>query len=357
MRQSAACLETERGGNGTEVEVTLVTTRFPNVPPDPNAPQSSMFLNRSRQSRALSAFDHSSRRWSAIHLRDPHDPITQRPSSCPGNTHAVCKQTLSLTSWNLQTYLSRRVARTELILDRVFKGPQFPDIILLQEVSSSIRQVLLGDPRIRSSFLTTDAEDDTSFKGVPFATMTLLSSKRFGSPLLAEEGGEGSKIVLDSVFRTQLTSRYKRDALCVNIAASTVPGSILRLLNVHLDPFDSQFIRFLQMDVLAGLLREPGCSGGIIAGDFNAVYPRDHKLIDEHELVDAWVAMHGPHGGATWGHWGVPVEIEDEFEPGRLDKVVMLGLKPDEIEVLQPGLVSACTHWSEHCGLRCTFTI
>ena len=318
-----------------------------------------MFFNGSRQCRALSAFDHASRRWSAIPLRDPHDPIIQRPSSHLADAHAVGKQTLSLTSWNIQAYLSRRVARTQLILDRILKGPKVPDIISFQEVSSSIRQLLLSDPRIRSSFLTTDAEDDTSFKGVPFATMTLLSSKRFGSPLLAEEDdGEGaSKIVLDSVFRTQLTSRYKRDALCVNIAAPAMPGSILRLLNVHLDPFDSQFIRFLQMDVLAGLLREPGCSGGIIAGDFNAVYPRDHKLIDEHGLVDAWVALHGPDGGATWGHWGVPVEIEDEFEPGRLDKVVMLGLQPVEIEVLQPGLISACTHWSEHCGLRCTFTI
>ena len=291
-------------------------------------------------------------------MRDLYDPIIRRPSSRPADAHVVCKQTLSLTSWNLQTYLSRRVARSELILDRIFKGPKFPDIIFLQEVSSSIRQVLLSDPRIRSSFLTTDAEDDTSFKGVPFAAMTLLSSKRFRSPLLAEDNREGaSKIVLDSVFRTQLTSRYKRDALCVNIAAPTVPGSILRLLNVHLDPFDSQFIRFLQMDVLAGLLREPGCSGGIIAGDFNAVYPRDHALIDEHELVDAWVALHGPDGGATWGHWGVPVEIEDEFEPGRLDKVVMLGLQPVEVDVLQPGLIGACTHWSEHRGLHCTFTI
>lgn len=234
--------------------------------------------------------------------------------------------------------------------------PPFQDIILLQEVTASIRHVLLSNPRIRSSFLTTDAEDDTSFKGgVPFATMTLLSNKRFGSPLLA--GEESTKMVLDSVFRTELSSRYNRDALCVNIVSPTVPRSIFRLLNVHLDPFDSQARRMDQMDVLARLLREPGCSGGIIAGDFNAVYPRDHKLVDDYELVDAWVALRGRDGGDTWGHWGVPVEIEDEFEPGRLDKVVMLGLKPEEIEVLQPGRVGACTHWSEHCGLRCTFTI
>jgi tyrosyl-DNA phosphodiesterase 2 len=192
--------------------------------------------------------------------------------------------------------------------------------------------------------------------------MTLLSSKRFGSPLLAEEGeggGKGgSKMVLDSVFRLELPSRYKRDTLCVNIAAPAVPGAVLRLLNVHLDSLDSWFRRVLQMDILAGLLREPGCSGGVIAGDFNAIRPDDHTLVDKHELVDAWVALHGstagPDGGATWG---VGVELKDGRKPRRLDKVVMLGLQPDEIEVLQPGLIDAYTPWSDHCGLRCTFTI
>ena len=204
----------------------LQASRFPNTPPNPSAPQSSMFLHRNRLGRALSAFDHASHRWAAIPLCDPHDPITQRPSSSrPADTHAVGKQMLSLISWNIQASRSKPVARSELILDHIFEEPKFPDIILLQEVASSVRESLLSDSRVRSSFLTTDAVDDTSFKGVPFATMTLLSSKRFVSPLLAkeeeceDEGEGGSKIVLDSVFRMELPSRYQRDALCVNIAA------------------------------------------------------------------------------------------------------------------------------------------
>jgi tyrosyl-DNA phosphodiesterase 2 len=47
---------------------------------------------------------------------------------------------------------------------------------------------------------------------------------------------------------------------------------------------------------LAGLLREPRSRGGIIAGDFNAILPEDHRLVDEHELLDAWVALHGRRG-------------------------------------------------------------
>ncbi|EEB87817.1 hypothetical protein MPER_14677, partial [Moniliophthora perniciosa FA553] len=128
-------------------------------------------------------------------------------------------QTLSLTSWNIQASQWKHVERSQLILDHIFKGPKFPDIILLQEVASSVRRYLLTDPRVRSGFLTTDAEDDTAFKGVPFATMTLLSRQRFGSSLLADKEGEGegrgeSKLMLDSVFRTELPSKYKRNALC-----------------------------------------------------------------------------------------------------------------------------------------------
>jgi len=70
----------------------------------------------------------------------------------------------------------------------------------------------------------------------------------------------------------------------------------------------------------------------------------------------AWVALHGSTGsdGATCG---VGVELEGGLKAGRLDKIVMLGLKPDEIEVLQPGLNESDRPWSDHCGLRCTFTI
>ena len=182
--------------------------------------------------------------------------------------------------------------------------------------------------------------------------MTLLSSKRFGSPLLEEEGG--GKLVLDSVFRMELPSRYGRDALCVDIAAPAASGAVIRLLNVHLESLGFYFRRSVQMRELVGLLHEPRSRGGIIAGNFNAISPKDHMLVDAHELLDAWVALHGSTGGATWR---VCAKLEGGPKAGRLDKVVMLDLKPDEIEVLQPGLIRADRPWRDHCGLRCTFTI
>jgi tyrosyl-DNA phosphodiesterase 2 len=344
----------------------LQASRFPHPNAlHPAAPQPSMYINRSRANRALYTFDHVSNRWAAIPLRDPHAPIKQRPSlSRPADVHNVGRQSLSLTTWNIQASRPKPVERSELILDRIFKGPNFPDIVFLQKVVPEVRRSILSDSTVRSSFLTTDAEDNTTFKNIRFSTMTLLAKERFGSPLLIEkDGGEGegegdSKMMLDSVFCMGLSSRYGRDALCVNICHPAASGTILRLLNVHLDPLDTHFRRAVQMFLLDELLREPGCSGGIIAGVFNDIHCTDNTLVETFGLVDAWVALHGstkgPDEGATWG---VGVKLKSRLKPGRLGKVFMLGLQPDEIKVLQSGLIDVSTPRSNHYGLQCTFTV
>jgi len=191
-----------------------------------------MFLSRPRLSRGLSAFDHTSHRWAAVSLW--HDPIAQRPSSHPAEAHAaVHKQALSLTSWNIQASQSKPTACCELILDHILQGPKFPDIIHLQEVSSSARQFLLNDPRIRSNFLTTDAEDDTIFKGVPFATMMLLSSERFSSPLLSEEQGEreheGGSTHTGTTMVCSQRSTECLHCICNNVATERARSSTVRI--------------------------------------------------------------------------------------------------------------------------------
>lgn len=325
-------------------------------------------MDFSRVPRALSAFQIAAGRWTAIPLLNPRVPTSQTTTTTttPHSSETIGKQTLTLTSWNIQASPSiTAVARSKHILNHILKGSKSSDVIHLQEVTSSVRKSLLDDPTIRSSFLMSDAEDDASFSGVPFTTMTLLSRQRFSSPLLAKGGNEEKenegqqkpkKLMLDGVFRMGLPSRYKRDALCIEIAAPAAPGTVLRLINVHLDSLDAHFRRLLQLQALARILREPGCSGGIIAGDFNAIYPEDHKLINQNELLDAWEVLYGKTG-ASGDTWGVGVELEDGLKAGRLDKVAMFGLEPDEIEVLEPGLVEADGPWSDHCGLRCTFTM
>ena len=223
---------------------------------------------------------------------------------------------------------------------------------------------------MRSAFLTTDAEDQKAFEGVPFATMTLLSSARFASSLDSQregetEGGAREKLELGRVFRVTLPSKYGRDGLCVEIVPPTAPDRVLRLINVHLDSFwDMLPYRAQQLEILADVLREPECSGGIIAGDFNAVTAEDQELLEKNGLVDTWLALHG-RGSLDAATWGVGVERRDGRGPRRLDKIAMAGLEARKMEVLRPGFIrspipggeSIDSPWSDHCGLRCTFTI
>ncbi|CAG8760622.1 15473_t:CDS:1, partial [Acaulospora colombiana] len=268
--------------------------------------------------RTLSAFNLSTRMWAPISSRKVQSQLTQR---------------LSLVSWNIDAFSSRAVSRAKLILGHIIEGAKSPDIIFLQEVTLYVRASLLNDARVRSTFLITDAEDQTSFENVPFTTMTLLSRARFAfgldSPKEDNEIEEGGKFMLGHVSRIPLPSKYRRDALYVDIIPPTAPGTVFRFVNVHLDSlWDTLNYRTQQMEILANVLREPGCSGGIIAGDFNAIRPEDDGLVDKNKLVDAWVALHGraDPDGVTWG-----INAERQGVR-RLDKVVMVGLEAKEME-------------------------
>ncbi|KAI6153254.1 Endonuclease/exonuclease/phosphatase [Pisolithus tinctorius] len=278
-------------------------------------------------------------------------------------------QRLSLISWNIDAFSSRATSRAKLILSHILEGPKSPNIIFLQEVTPDVRTSLLKDARVRAAFLVTDAEDQTLSEKVPFATMTLLSRARFTSGLYLQKEDDGieggGKFMLGRISRVTLPSKYGRDALCVEIIPPSTPGTFFRLINVHLDSLgDTLHYRAQQMEVLANTLREPGCSGGIIAGDFNAISPEDDGLVNKNKLVDAWVALHG-RGEPDGATWGVGMERRDGLGPGRLDKVAMMGLKAKEMEVPHPGPIEVPRPgkkpleipWSDHCGLRCTFTI
>jgi len=75
----------------------------------------------------------------------------------------------------------------------------------------------------------------------------------------------------------------------VDIIPPTTPGTIFRLINVHLDSLgDTLYYRARQMEILADVLRERGCGGGIIAGDFSAIRPENGGFVDKNKPVDAW---------------------------------------------------------------------
>jgi tyrosyl-DNA phosphodiesterase 2 len=299
-----------------------------------------------------------------------YNTTTQGWEIFPRVAQKQVKPTLTLASWNINYFSALPAERARLILDRVLQGPNTPDIIFFQEVHRKARTSILDDPKVRRAFFATDAEDETSFTGVKFTTMTLLSREGFASSFDSHNGVEGpewqdQKPLIGRVERVKLPSAYRRDALSVDVLKSTTTGTFLRLINVHLDSLpDFWRNRVRQMDVLTNYLREPGCVHGIIAGDFNAVRPEDEKLVDKKKgMLDAWEELHGTAGPN--GHiWGVGAERREGLQRRRLERVVMMGLTPKDIEVLRPGSIRVSEPdreisipWSDHCGLKCTFAI
>ncbi|KAG6915677.1 hypothetical protein DXG01_010466 [Tephrocybe rancida] len=310
--------------------------------------------------RTLSAFKPSNRLWVPVSSECAPSPVTQQ---------LPLTSRFSLITQNLDAFSSRPVARAKLLLDGILKESKRPDIIFLQEVTSDVRTSILGNAKVCEAFLVTDAEDQTSFEGVPFANMTLLSRKRFAFDLESqkeEDGVErGEKFMLGPVSRVKLPSKYGRCALSVVIIPPSTPSTTCRLVNVHLDSLGHTLpYRTEQMEILGNLLREPGCGGGLIAGDFNAISPEDHALLDKNGLVDVWVTLHGNKelDGATWG---VKVERHGGLGPRRLDKVAMLGIKAKDMQILRPGLNevpkpggdSDYIPCSDHYGLKLDFTV
>ncbi|KAK2611962.1 hypothetical protein QQS21_002068 [Conoideocrella luteorostrata] len=198
--------------------------------------------------------------------------------------------------------------------------------------------------------------------------MTLLSRECFytGMDLQRDnDTGKHERFMLAAVSRLLLPSNYGRDALCVDLVSPTMPSTVLRLLNVHLDSLgDMKHYRAQQMTLLADMLREPGCSGGLIAGDFNAISAADDKLINDNGLVDAWIALRGVAGSAG-NTWGAGIHKQDGPKRKRLDKVALMGLTALDMKVIRPGLLQvpiACGRfykvpWSDHCGLTCNFSL
>jgi tyrosyl-DNA phosphodiesterase 2 len=116
----------------------------------------------------------------------------------------------------------------------------------------------------------------------------------------------------------------------------------------------------------------------VVAGDFNPVLAGDGGLVEENGLVDAWVEMHPGEPGFTWGEGG-----EEPFPPCRMDKVAVVGVRVEGVEVLASGWVSRAAAgrgvvavvragdlaasgyeggdemvpWSDHAGLRCSFRL
>lgn len=304
----------------------------------------------------FSCFSPAARRWVPVASRPIQSPGVQ--SSAQGNTP---RSHFNIVSWNIDYSSSYPTRRCLDLINHVFKYG-VPDILCLQEVRSEVRASLLGNREIRQAFLTTDAATDLEYKR--FITMTLLSKERFAYSLDSKEMGgsnDEGKFIVGPVFREHLPSAAGRDGLCVGLIPPCAPDTFLRIINAHLESCDGFSYRAAQLKQLSSVLHEPGCSGGLIVGDFNSVTDDDRLLIEENKLKDAWLTLHGDTKPDA-PTWSVGRRRDPRYEPSRLDKVAMVGLEAEMMELMHPLCINATKpsdqiEWSDHSGLRCKFCV
>ncbi|KAG6006037.1 hypothetical protein E4U54_000246 [Claviceps lovelessii] len=296
-------------------------------------------------------FDVSHERWTCIHAAEPYEhtstnasqreePESRDNSAAEAAAAAAAAAancpSFSLVTWNVDSASAAPVERIGAVLCTITESTPPVDVIFLQQVSRDALRHILGDARIRQFWYPSEC-DDTQWQGQLFATMTLLSKRRFGH---GDGAGRAACGTLGPLWRLEYPSRFGRDALCcdVFVASTTGQSSVsgqarVRLINVQLDSLPTKPSKRPQhIATVASLLRSAG--RGVAAGDFNPVLPEDGTLVADNHLVDAWLHWMDKDPGFTWG-----IDGQAPFPPCRLDKVVMPGLRPHSIELMHPGKI------------------
>lgn len=270
------------------------------------------------------------------------------------------------------------------------------DLICLQEVSASAFPAILNSNFVQNNYYITDIDSTSWHPSVSpsFGSVTLIrrspiiATGLYGSPTAPRPALRPAAIYRIPFDKS--LSHLNRDALCCDILLRG--GTRLRVVNVHLDSLNiNPPLRPAQLALCAEHLHclgdtkgySIGLHAGLVAGDFNAISPRDETLAEECGLVNIWRATHPGVGdtpdastnalaianpgdkaedqntltpredGATWG-----VQFQEAFPSGRLDRVAVHNLRPVQATVIPCGRVSVTDGgvdkevlWSDHCGL------
>lgn len=302
--------------------------------------------------RYMSVFIPRRQKWMPVYPSRPCNP-------------AAFSSPLSLLTWNIDFASVLATRRVNGLLDYIF-STGVPDIVFLQEVRRDVHTSLLNNLDIRQHCLITDTYDDTAFtNGGTYTNVTLLARNRFDFAVRHEgvkEARKSAGYAVGHVYRKELPSAYGRTGLCVDLIPHTAPAKYIRLINTHLESYGNITTRSKQIKLLSQEFRELGCSGGLIAGDFNATCAEDHELLESNGLQDAWLSLRKSEADATT--WGSRSENKSRYIPARLDKIAVCGLKPLGIDIIRPGCIevpkpnarSGQMAWSDHSGIILQFT-
>ncbi|KAJ7593107.1 Endonuclease/exonuclease/phosphatase [Mycena floridula] len=221
---------------------------------------------------------------------------------------------VQIVTWNIDFQGSRPVERLEGVLkyleDEVLTGKngEAPSaVVLLQEVHGRVLPELLKNSWVRDNFCVTPNDASKWGSGTVFGNVTLVSK---------------SIKVVEASFLSFALSKMKRAAIMVDVKLRTPVGGediVVRIINTHLESLPTGASdRVLQLQVCAEMLKEPSISGGVVAGDMNAISEGDDRLPKMNGLRDSWWRDNSD-SGYTWGYQG-----GGDFPKGRLDKILFL---------------------------------
>lgn len=302
---------------------------------------------------SFTCFSPTARRWVPVVTNAIHHPRAQKL------THAHTGQQTSrfdLVSWNTNYASGRPSQRCLGLLNHTFNAG-VPDILCLQEVRLDVRAAILANAKVRDDFLVTDAEPNLENK--VFSTITMLSKQSFAYDTNDAKYNDGAKFAIGPVYRNSLPSATERDALFVSLIPPDSPDCFFSIINVHLESRDAFTYRSQQLHQVASALHEPRCRGGLIVGDFNATTAKDQHLLDGNGLEDAWLNLYGD-SDPNAPTWGVGARRDARHKPQRLDKIAMVGVVAEKMEVIHPRCIESGSkriQWSDHSGLRGTFAL
>lgn len=263
-------------------------------------------------------------------------PPAASPNSAPDEEGSAAGASQHITSlrlitWNVDFMAPFPQARTAAALAHL--GGLVADtpaptavVVLLQEMTQSPSSPP-PDPQdpddlgqiaraawVREGFLLSDPTPE--FWGCRYNSVTLVD-RRLG---------------VGRVSRLPLVSRYRREALLVDILLEAAAGRgagdgdggrVLRVCNVHLDSMAGDPpMRPIQWKGCAKHLQDSGDGvvAGIVAGDCNANQEYDHALPGENGFKDAYLELGGREDDARGFTWG-PQSPGTRWPHKRMDKV------------------------------------
>lgn len=246
---------------------------------------------------------------------------------------------LRILTWNIDFQTERAEERAEAVLRYLedvladeHGEPPPPCCILLQEVSPQARDRIMDDEWVRANFYMTDSH---KWRCKHYGNLTLVS--RSIEVAAAKQLDFGWSNMQRSAIITDL--KLKRP--------NSRQQAVIRIVNTHLESLpEGELPRTFQMAVCAETLKDGRVSGGVVAGDMNAISPGDEHLPQDNGLRDPWWRQDG--SGNTWGYQG-----GGKFPKGRLDKILFLpncGFRVSEPEKIGAGIKANGVYVSDHYG-------